>query len=352
MNSIRDLWPKTSVGAWMNPDCEVGLASVIIPTYNRAQFIIDAMDSVQRQVYRPIELIVVDDGSVDQTSEVVRWWKQKETDEQLKVGYFSQPNRGAPVARNRGLIESRGEYIQFLDSDDLLHPQKISLQVQVLQRSGADFVFSPTGEFRDTINWDAEPVYQRSFSGEQRYLLGFLHRLRGPQTWSTEGGVYKRSTCLEIGPWNETFEFDQDWEYNIRLLSSKPLIEECNGLLSLKRNHNQGRVGTARQKKHGPGIQLSVVQHVEDILSRSELLGDSAVLRGLFAHYMLVIHSALKLNSKQVARVASKSAVGVAPSVKERLAALLFGAVSRIPAAPSLYRRVLDPLRRQLTTRI
>jgi glycosyltransferase involved in cell wall biosynthesis len=336
----------------MDARYEPGLVSVIVPTYNRGQFITEAMNSVREQTYRPIELLVIDDGSTDETPDLVRQWKKRHADEQLEVHYYRQSNCGAPVARNRGLIASEGEYIQFLDSDDVLHSQKISRQVQVLDKSGADFVFSPRASFRDTIDWGAPTAYKSSFSGNHRYLLGFLYRLRKPQTWSTEGGIYKRSTCQKIGPWDETLEFDQDWEYSIRLLSSEPVIEEINDTLSLRRNHDGSRVGGSRQKQSGPSKQLHVVRRVEYILSRKRLMDEVGVLQGLFDHYLLVVHSALKLDDKATALAGARAAAGIAPSTKAWLASSALKVVSRMPGAPRVYRNVLNPIRKALNRNV
>lgn len=95
--------------------------SVIIPTYNRCDFVREAMASVLAQTFQDFELIVVDDGSTDGTADVVR--------EFPRIRYLSQENRGVSAARNVGVAVSRGELIAFLDSDDLWQPQKLATQV-------------------------------------------------------------------------------------------------------------------------------------------------------------------------------------------------------------------------------
>jgi len=108
---------------------EKGLVSVVIPTYNRAGLIERAVDSVLDQDYPLIEVIVVDDGSQDDTPErMVRRYGQNE-----RVRFFRIPNSGVCGARNRGLKEIRGEYVAMLDSDDYWLPGKLSLQVKVLE---------------------------------------------------------------------------------------------------------------------------------------------------------------------------------------------------------------------------
>ncbi|OPX92407.1 MAG: Hyaluronan synthase [Pelotomaculum sp. PtaB.Bin104] len=107
---------------------EKGLVSVVIPTYNRAGLIERAVDSVLNQDYRQIEVIVVDDGSRDDTPERVgKRYKQDE-----RVRFFRIPNSGVCGARNRGLKEVRGEYIAMLDSDDYWLPGKLTLQIGIL----------------------------------------------------------------------------------------------------------------------------------------------------------------------------------------------------------------------------
>jgi glycosyltransferase involved in cell wall biosynthesis len=100
------------------------LVSVIIPTYNRAHLIGKTLDSVFAQTYQNFEIIVVDDGSTDNTVEVLRPLAETE-----KLKYIRQNNQGASLARNRGIKEARGSYIAFLDSDDLFEPAKLELQI-------------------------------------------------------------------------------------------------------------------------------------------------------------------------------------------------------------------------------
>jgi glycosyltransferase involved in cell wall biosynthesis len=102
--------------------------SVIIPAYNRAQWIGASIQSVLDQTYTDYEIIVVDDGSTDDTAEVIRAFTDR-------VRYVYQENGGAAAARNRGMRESRGEYLAFLDSDDLFMPEKLQKQVEYLQHN-------------------------------------------------------------------------------------------------------------------------------------------------------------------------------------------------------------------------
>lgn len=110
----------------MNP-----LVSVIIPTFNRAGVVTRAIDSVLGQTYHPVEVVVVDDGSTDETPEVLKSYGNA-------IVSVVQDNAGPSAARNRGIRESKGDLIAFLDSDDLWLATKLERQVDLLQRAGAD----------------------------------------------------------------------------------------------------------------------------------------------------------------------------------------------------------------------
>lgn len=110
------------------------LISVIIPTYNRGKWLTPTLNSVFEQTYRPIELIVVDDGSTDDTNRIIETWKNEKMDGGFKVMYVFQKNSGAPMARNTGLKNAKGKYVQFFDSDDFLIKNKIELQVLAMQK--------------------------------------------------------------------------------------------------------------------------------------------------------------------------------------------------------------------------
>ena len=108
-------------------DGEQGMVSVIIPTYNRGYIIGKTIDSVLAQTYRPIELIIVDDGSSDETQDVVRSYGSA-------VQYIYQKNAGLAAARNTGLSAARGEFIAFQDSDDIWLPWKLEAQMYIMRK--------------------------------------------------------------------------------------------------------------------------------------------------------------------------------------------------------------------------
>ena len=104
------------------------LVSIIIPTWNRANIVKECIDSVFSQSYHNYEVIVIDDGSTDNTENII-----KESYSDIRLKYFWQTNSGLPSkARNKGISMSKGEYIAFLDSDDLWEPKKLETQIKLL----------------------------------------------------------------------------------------------------------------------------------------------------------------------------------------------------------------------------
>lgn len=123
----------------------MSLVSAVIPAYNSERFLQSAIESALNQTYPSIEVVVVDDGSTDMTEDVVRSFN-----EDLPIRYICQEHSGQSVARNLGAQESQGDFIGFLDSDDLWTPDKIQLQVEALQASpDLDMVFGQARQFRE-----------------------------------------------------------------------------------------------------------------------------------------------------------------------------------------------------------
>jgi len=123
--------------------------SVIIPAYNGDRFICQAIDSVLAQTYANYEIIVVDDGSTDQTQQVLQPY-------QSQIQYQYQSNQGVAIARNRGIDLARGELIAFLDQDDCFLPNKLALQVEILEQAAAEIGIVHSGWRR--MNAEGTPL--------------------------------------------------------------------------------------------------------------------------------------------------------------------------------------------------
>ena len=180
--------------------------SVVIPAYNSEKTIKETIDSVLNQTYSDLELIVVNDGSTDATLDVIL------TIDDSRVKVFSHPNSGAPVSRNRGLTESKGEYISFLDADDLWTPEKLDTQLNALFRNpNAALAYSWT----DRINEGSQFVChgsQFSFTG---YVLPQL--LLTDIVGNGSNPLIRKLALEKVGGFDEQLPNAQDWDLWLRL---------------------------------------------------------------------------------------------------------------------------------------
>ena len=148
--------------------------SIIIPTYNYAQYICEAIESVLNQTYKDFEIIVVDDGSTDNTKEVIKPYLNK-------IKYIYQQNSGPSAARNRGIKEAKGEYIAFLDADDIWLAQKLELQIKFMEKEKeVGLIFS------DMILFNEKGIIKNSFLKEKL----FFNKLSIKPLSSTEKVIY------------------------------------------------------------------------------------------------------------------------------------------------------------------
>jgi glycosyltransferase involved in cell wall biosynthesis len=170
------------------------LVSVLIPAFNRERFIGDAIASAYAQDYRPIEVIVVDDGSTDGTVVVVEGFD-------IPVRCVKQEHAGVSVARNRAIAEARGELIAFLDSDDLWTEGSLSHRVDLLMSSpGADIVYGKTR----VTNLNKDTELRRYADGAAVFHPCF-------------GSMLLRVSAFEkVGPVDETFEHSEDIDWVCR----------------------------------------------------------------------------------------------------------------------------------------
>lgn len=188
------------------------LVSIIIPAYNAAKHIRDTIDSALSQVHQPIEILVVDDGSTDNTLEVInRYFPDR-------VTVFRQENKGAAAARNMGVANSNGKYVQFLDADDLLPPTKISDQVKRIEDEDEDALvgclwqrFTGSSENRmGTILPFANNTVEEY--NKEEWLISRPMML--VHCW-----LVSRSLLTKTGLWNEYLTLNDDGEYFYRVVS-------------------------------------------------------------------------------------------------------------------------------------
>jgi glycosyltransferase involved in cell wall biosynthesis len=204
--------------------------SVVIPAYNCSAKVKEAIESVLAQTYTDYEVVVIDDGSTDDTEPVVRSFGDR-------VVYFRQNNQGAGTARNSGIKRSSGEYIAFLDSDDLWSPEKLDEQIPLLEHDlELGLVYSDWAVMSE--NGAVEESYLRKLPSASGYVFDKLVQ------WGfilTSGVVVRRACLLDVGDFDSSLSIAQDYDLWLRIcyrwkvaLVNRPLVTKrsWNGSLS------------------------------------------------------------------------------------------------------------------------
>ncbi len=214
------------------------MVSVIIPTYNRADFLREALTSVLAQTWfrdkgpERFEVVVVDDGSTDATSDVVHPFREE-------IRFFRQEqNRGVSTARNLGLAVAKGEFVAFLDSDDLWKPEKIEVQMDFLE-THPDAQVCQTEEIwiRKGVRVNPRKKHQ-NFSGWvfEKYLPLCL--------LSLSAALFRRDVFETIGVFDETLPVCEDYDLGLRLSHRYP-VYLINEKLTVKRGGHQDQLSRA-----------------------------------------------------------------------------------------------------------
>jgi glycosyltransferase involved in cell wall biosynthesis len=183
-----------------------GLVSVVVPCFNCSRYIGDALASIRNQTYRNLEIIVINDGSTDDSMRVIA--NHAACDPRIKAE--SQPNRGLSAARNTGLRNARGEYVCFLDADDVMLEDKIARQVDYLR-----------------ANPGCELVYSDWYLGDERLNITGLAVGRIPETdlmyayarrnwFAPMAPLLRRELVDKVGGFDEDMRASEDWDYWIR----------------------------------------------------------------------------------------------------------------------------------------
>jgi glycosyltransferase involved in cell wall biosynthesis len=189
------------------------LVSVVIPAYNAEHTILKTIQSVQKQTFSNFELIVINDGSTDRTLEVLN----RIVDTRLKI--FSYENGGLPVARNRGIAHATGEFIAFIDADDLWTPEKLELQLAALQQhqeAGVAYSWTAFIDEKGEILYAQEPTFFEGNVYPQLLASNFI---------SSGSNILVHRRFIKLaGEFDFSLKSAEDWDYNIRLAALCPFV--------------------------------------------------------------------------------------------------------------------------------
>jgi glycosyltransferase involved in cell wall biosynthesis len=205
------------------------LVTTILPVYNRPAMLREAVASVLAQTHRPIEIVIVDDGSTDDTPSVADSFG-------ASVRVIHQPNRGPGAAREAGRLAARGDYIQYLDSDDLLDPRKFELQVAALERDHeCDVAYGWTRARFSGAPWKR--------TGER--IATMFPSMLESRWWDTSTPLYRRSIVERAGPWSD-LRREEDWEYDCRVAAMGVRLSYCEAWVSETRFHDEAQLSATR----------------------------------------------------------------------------------------------------------
>lgn len=258
------------------------LVSVVIPCYNQGRYLEEALQSVFAQTYPHLEIVVVDDGSEDDTASIAARFGGR-------IRFLQQPNRGLSAARNLGLASCTGAYLQFLDCDDRIEPEKIRRQVAFLEdHPDVGIVYSDVRYFSNSEP-DARTLGPYSEGAPFTPTLWeapgtMLEKLIDRNVLAVNSALVRRASVATIGPWNESLCAVEDWEFWIRCAHAGVRFhyQDWPGTLALVRLHpesltanparitlgvHQMRVSVSRLLE-GPAGRANCSRAIENCLGR------------------------------------------------------------------------------------
>jgi glycosyltransferase involved in cell wall biosynthesis len=225
------------------------LVSVVIPCFNQARFLGEAIESARKQTHVPVEVIVVDDGSTDYTASVAAMHPS--------IRYVHQRNSGAPAARTAGLHESRGEFLIFLDADDRLLPEAAATGLEALH-AHPDWAFV-TGHVR-LISEDGAPQGippQNHANGNQYIAL-----LRSNYIWTPGVVLYRRAVLASYGSFDASARASADYELNIRIARHRPIGCHHQVVLEYRRHAANMSADAGQMLRSAVSVRLAQRQYV------------------------------------------------------------------------------------------
>jgi GT2 family glycosyltransferase len=233
------------------------LVSILIPAYNAAEWIAATLDSACSQAWARKEIIVVDDESSDNTAALAMNFASK------NVKVVTQENQGAAAARNRALSLSQGDFIQWLDADDVLAPDKVAKQMEVMERHGdaGTLLSSAWGSF--SYRLDKAEFHPSPLWNDLSPLEWLTRKMEGNDHMQTATWLVSREMTEAAGPWDTRLLSDDDGEYFCRVLLASEQVRFVPESKVFYRRTDTGRlsyIGFSDEKKEA--MLLSMKLHI------------------------------------------------------------------------------------------
>jgi glycosyltransferase involved in cell wall biosynthesis len=216
---------------WLAGDGQRDLVSIVVPTFNRATLVLELLENLSQQTWKHLQIIVVDDGSTDDTAARIENWKSSHRD--VRLLYLKKAQGGASSARNVGLLHCNGEFIYFIDSDDLIFPHALENMINEIRSSGIPFCVATIS----TAGRDG--VFQRLAKEYAPYLNKNVIFRNG---WATHGALFCRHVIRDAGPHNETLLGAEDLELRWRIISVSGQPANLEQTIGIQRFHDSGHL--------------------------------------------------------------------------------------------------------------
>ncbi|UYW00515.1 glycosyltransferase [Flavobacterium agricola] len=280
------------------------LVSIIIPTYNREDLILETLESVRRQTYENWECIIVDDGSTDDTMDIVLNYIKKDSRFQVhKRPDFHKP--GGNGARNYGFLLSKGEYINFLDSDDLISANKISEQILNLGQDDNTIAICRWKKFVTDVNEDdviRDYTFYRDYEDSNLIFEDF-----GVSKSFLVAHCYlvSRAILIKSGLWNEFLNVNQDGEFFTRVILNSKKISFCeNTIVYYRATPNSKSKGNSEYKVLHRIISWKLIENYIELagLHNSSYLnyGKEVLFHSINKKYKNILYSNSSFFYKQI----------------------------------------------------
>ncbi len=235
------------------------LVSIIIPSYNSKAFLKESIASALNQTYKYVEVIVVDDGSTDGSLEIIRSFGEQ-------IRWKSQPNQGAPVARNLGIKLARGEYIKFLDADDILLPDCLERQIDQALQLPQDHQAIVYGDAL-RIDQNGRILSSPPFRSRQPDQDSIAHILTHCPLTSCP--LHKREYLLKIGGFDATLPREQEHDLHLRLvLAGVEFIYHPGFVYQYRQYSASDRISNHAFSKRGAMFHFEVLQKRKNLIEK------------------------------------------------------------------------------------
>ena len=217
------------------------LISVIIPTYNHGEFIEESIKSALAQTYKNIEIIVVDDGSIDDTPRIIEGLGGQ-------VSYYYQTNKGQSAARNLGINKAKSEFLAFLDADDVWLRNKLDLQIKELQNNPRVGMVACGAELMDESGNFIANYVPKNFTNHDNLLKALYI---GQIIPGSASGVLVRKQCFEtVGYFDERIKIGPDWDMWLRIAKQFEIYFIEEPLILIRRTFNKPQFRTPNAEEH------------------------------------------------------------------------------------------------------